>query len=303
MRLPDFLIIGSAKCGTTTLYKYLCLHPQIYMSTPKEPEFFASISDENYAKGIEWYASLFSNARPDQVCGEASGRYTNWPQFPETARRISQILPQVKMIYIMRHPVDRAYSLYGQIIKRYQVTHTHLNVEKTFEESIQAGNYELPGSFLLDGSNYMLQIEQYLQFFAKESFLFLLMEDLIQKPVATLKQICQFIGVDDEIDLLQSGLIAANQAQTHNEWFLRSRITAPIKAIPGIAQVAKLLPQEARDFAYQVLQQLPYKQQIEKDYCPQPMLPETRQMLLEKFREPNQKLAEFLGRDLCQWSQ
>ena len=77
-RLPDFIIIGSAKSGTTSLYDYLLEHPLIYMSNPKEPCFF----DENVAwdKGVAWYSSLFSGAENDQICGEASTNYTRWPQ-------------------------------------------------------------------------------------------------------------------------------------------------------------------------------------------------------------------------------
>ncbi|NER32103.1 MAG: sulfotransferase domain-containing protein, partial [Symploca sp. SIO1C4] len=78
MRLPDFLIIGAAKSGTTTLYKYLCRHPQICMSNPKEPDFFAI--DHIYDQGIDWYSSLFSEARLKQVCGEASTTYTRLPK-------------------------------------------------------------------------------------------------------------------------------------------------------------------------------------------------------------------------------
>jgi len=192
MRLPNFIIIGASKAGTTTLYKYLCLHPQVYMCTPKEPEFFASENDKNYTKGIDWYASLFSKAELHQVCGEASGRYTHYPHFPEASERIAQILPRVKLIYIMRHPVERAYSHYAQHIKYNQNIKHQFEVKETFEENIARDSY------VLDASNYMQQIEQYLKFYSKEQFLFLLMEDLIEQPADTLRQICSFIGVNNE---------------------------------------------------------------------------------------------------------
>jgi hypothetical protein len=296
MRLPDFLIIGAAKAGTTTLYEYLCRYPNIYMSTPKEIEFFASRNDENYAKGIDWYASFFSEAKTDQICGEASARYTTWPGFPYSAERIGKLLPKVKLIYIMREPVARSYSHYMQNIKYDQNILHKLEVPETFEENIKH-------SYYLDASNYMLQIEQYLQFFSKESFLFLLMDDLIKNPAETLSQICQFLGVDSGIDLVQENLVTANVSQKHNYWFLRSRMTEPLKKIPGLASLASLFPQKVRDSAYELLKKFPYKESMEKKYIPQPMLPETRQMLLEKFREPNQKLAEFLNRDLSHWNQ
>lgn len=305
MRLPDFLIIGSSKSGTTTLYKYLCCHPQVYMSNPKEPQFFAM--DDLYEKGLESYSNLFKNANSSQVCGEASGRYADFPKYPEAAARIAKHLPNIKLIYIMRHPVDRAYSHYVQTIKwnqkvatnphlsKYRTTETQAKVTETFEENIARD------SRYLDISNYMLQIEQYLQFFSRESFLFLLMEDLINNPADVLKQICCFIGVDEKINLFEDAPIIANRGSDHAKWFIRSRITAPLKSIPGMTKIASLLPQTVRDTAYNTLRLLPNRHQVEKDYLPQPMLPKTRQILLDRFREPNQKLESFLQCDLSHW--
>jgi Sulfotransferase domain len=294
MRLPNFLIIGAAKSGTTTLYEYLCRHPQIFMSTPKEPEFFAR--DENYARGIEWYSSLFDNAEPHQICGEASTIYTRSPQFPDAAARIAKHVPQAKLIYLMRHPVDRTYSHYVQRIKTAQNKKEQLEIQETFEEQIHRE------SFFIDSGNYLLQIEQYLPFFPKESFLFLLMEDLIFDLPATLAKVCKFLGIDHTLDLIQGLPITANQAKTHENWFVRSRITAPLKPIPGVSRLASLLPQNIRDLTYDVLKQMPANSQVKKKYIPATMLSETRQQLLETFREPNQKLAQFLDRDLSNWN-
>ncbi|MGB3510072.1 MAG: sulfotransferase domain-containing protein [Microcoleaceae cyanobacterium] len=309
MRLPDFLIIGAAKSGTTTLYKYLCLHPQIYMSTPKEPQFF----DENYAKGVEWYSSLFTNAKQDQVCGEATTSYTHQTHLFPIPERIFSLLPKVKLIYIMRHPVDRAYSQYVQQLKLAQARQRHMKdasfkVPETFEELLKRGNSVVDANDYMQRINvlapsmYMDRIEEYLKFFPKESFMFLLFEDFIQNPKDILHRICKFINVDDRIDLTSNDKLAANKAEDHQEWYIRSRITKPLRSIPAIGKVAALLPQELRDTAYQILQKLPYRKQVEQEYIPQKMLPDTRQMLLETFREPNQKLAEFLNRDLSHWS-
>jgi hypothetical protein len=200
------------------------------------------------------------------------------------------------MIYIMRHPVDRAYSFYVHNIKSQQLRYSKLKVEETFEEAIKRDGR------LLDSSDYMMQIEQYLKLFPRESFLFLLMEDLIENPADTMRKIFSFIGVDENIDVIQEAPIVANQARTYKQWFVRSRITAPLKRIPGVASIASLLPQEVRDQVYhQVLQRLPYKKNVEKEYLPPPMRPETRQMLLARFRESNQRLANFLNRDLSHW--
>ncbi len=296
MRLPEFLIIGASKSGTTTLYDYLCKHPEIYMTTPKSLAFFSR--DDNYVKGIEWYASHFEQATLQQICGEASPCQTHWPQYPQSSERIAKHLPNIKLLYIMRNPVDRAYSQYVQNIKSDQRNKRCLKIEETFEESVKYNKY------IIETGNYLKQIELYLRFFPEESFLFLLMEDLIKDPKTTLDKIYEFIGVDRSVNVVEDEIIASNQAKTHAEWFLRSRMTQPIKKIPGMKTFADLFPQELRDLAYdKLISNLPYRKQMEKEYLPQKMLPETRAKLVEYFQEPNQKLGEFLGRDLSHWNQ
>ncbi len=294
MRLPDFLIIGAAKSGTTTLYEYLCKHPQIFMSTPKEPDFFSV--EANYELGLDWYTSLFAAAEPNQICGEASTTYSRCQQHPNAAERIARTLPNVKLIYIMRHPIDRAYSFYVHRLKgsRYK---PELAVGKTFEETIQQQ------SEFVDSSYYLQQIECYLKFFPKESFLFLLMDDLIQNPETTIEQTFEFIGVDPHYDLGRSTPIVANKASDNPEWFVRQQLTAPLQAIPGVQQIKSMIPKDLRDRVYQVLKQWKYKSWADTQYRPPAMLPETRQTLSDRFRQPNQQLSEFLDRDLSHWNQ
>ena len=311
MRLPDFLIIGSAKSGTTTLYEYLCRHPQIFMSTPKEPNFFAK--EINYQKGIEWYASLFEEAQAGQICGEASTPYTHQLQIPDLIERIFRVLPDVKLIYIIRHPVDRAYSQYQQQIKIAQGKNRRAKVKafkipETFEELLQRGKQVIEADDymnkidVLAASNYIAIIERYLEYFDRQSFLFLLLDDLVAKPQKTIERVCDFLNIEREIDLIPKEPIKANLATEHRTWYLRSQITAPLKEIPGVSAMADLMPKKIRDSAYSILKRMPYKKYVEQQYLPQPMLPETRAMLLQKFQEPNQRLAEFLNRDLSHWS-
>lgn len=289
MRLPDFLIIGAAKSGTTTLYQYLTKHPQIYLSPIKEPQFFAV--DEVYAQGMDWYSSLFLEAQPGQVCCEASTDYTKLPRYPETAARIAKALPNIKMIYVMRHPVERAYSYYVHLARGEKI-------QETFAENLQRT------SIALDASFYMQQIEHYLQFFPRESFLFLLMEDIIYQPEQTLQQVCNFIGIDDSINLFQlhQQEVTANSGKNYFEDTIRAKITAPLRSLPGVEKVKDVIPQPWRDTAYKLLQKSAYGQSVKQQYKAPPMAIETRQMLLEQFDQPNQELAKFLNRDLSKWS-
>lgn len=301
MTKPDFIIIGAAKSGTTTLYKYLCRHPQIYMSTPKEPDFFSL--DQNYTKGIEWYKSLFEKAKPSQICGEASTTYSRWHQHPQTAERMAKHLPDVKLIYIMRHPIDRAYSFYAYRLRRSQYNREFLAARdelmeaKTFEEAIAQQ------SEFIDSSYYLEQIERYLQFYPKESFLFLLMEDLINYPMDVVTNIFDFVGVDSDVKLIKEEAIVANKADDDSKKFFRRYFRESVQGIPGIKSVTQLLPKSLKQSFYRIAYNLNPKKLYKQQYVPPQILPETRNLLIEKFREPNYRLSQFLNRDLSHWNQ
>ena len=109
-RLPDFIIIGAMKSATSTLQEQLVLQPGIFMSSPKEPNFFSD--DDVYSNGLNWYSSLFENAKPGDLSGEASTHYTKLPTYPETIKRLKESLPELRLIYVMRHPIDRLISHY-----------------------------------------------------------------------------------------------------------------------------------------------------------------------------------------------
>ncbi len=293
-RLPDFLIIGSGKCGTTTLHEYLCLHPQVLMCPwRKEPEFF--LDDALYVRGLTWYRSLWAGARPNQLCGEATTSYCMWPHTPDCAARMAKAIPSAKLIYIMRHPVERTYSHYVQSIKKAQRVRREYAVTRTFEEALDQTD------LFVDPSMYLQQIERYLQHYPRESFLFLLFEDFRKDPAATLQVVQRFLGVEER-DLTQTGLIRANTAAEHSRDFLRSRLTAPLRAIPLVGRVARTLPQRYRDSVHEFLKASPYGRWAQRRYVPRDMLPETRARLLRRFEEPNRRLAAFLGRDLSAWS-
>lgn len=109
-RRPDFIIIGAMKSGTTTLQTQLAAQRGVFMTTPKEPNFFSD--DEVYARGADWYCSLFDAAGPEDLKGEASTHYTKLPTYPHTVTRMASMLDAPKLIYVIRDPVDRAVSHY-----------------------------------------------------------------------------------------------------------------------------------------------------------------------------------------------
>jgi Sulfotransferase domain len=312
MPLPDFLIIGSAKSGTTTLHKYLYQHPQIFMTTPKEPSYFANFAS-GYGKDINWYMSLFDDAKPNQICGEASTPYTHQTSYkPEIPKLIFETIPNVKLIYIMRHPVDRAYSQYLHQIRIFQGKYRKqglppFKVPETFEQLIERGSSVIKSDDYMQKidviatSKYIDQINLYLKFFPKERFLFLFFEDLCVNPEKVLWEIYNFLEIDNNIDWGNSKRIVANKSSDH-QWYIRDRITSPLKSIYFINKIYKLFPKKFRDLVYQNLSKQIYSEKIEKEYLPQPMLPETRQMLLKEFEESNKLLSNFLNCNLPNWN-
>ena len=109
-RMPDFIIIGAMKSATSTLHNQLGAQSGVFMSTPKEPNFFSD--DEVYSQGIGWYSGLFSDADVEDICGESSTHYTKLPDYPDTIQRLKAAVPQPKLIYVMRDPIDRLISHY-----------------------------------------------------------------------------------------------------------------------------------------------------------------------------------------------
>ncbi|MEP0844545.1 MAG: sulfotransferase domain-containing protein [Phycisphaerae bacterium] len=178
-RLPDFIIIGAMKCATSTLHDQLGLQPGIFVSEPKEPNFFSN--DEEYARGLDHYAALFAAAEPGALCGESSTHYTKLPTYPRTVERMKRHLDQLRLIYVMRHPVDRLVSHY-----------VHEWTERTIECPIDRAVREFPR--LIDYGRYAMQLEPFLAAYGRQSILPVFFERLVAEPQRELERVCRFIG-------------------------------------------------------------------------------------------------------------
>jgi hypothetical protein len=179
-RQPDFIVIGAMKCATTTLHEQLSRQPGVFMSRPKEPNFFSD--DDNYAHGPGWYSELFSNAPPGAHCGESSTHYTKRPTHPETVDRMSRALPKVKLIYVMRHPIDRLLSHY-----------LHERTNGTITEGIHEAIDVVPG--LIDYGRYSMQLEPYLEAYGTSAVLPVFFSRLVDRPQDELDRIGRFLGL------------------------------------------------------------------------------------------------------------
>lgn len=183
--LPNFLVIGAMKAGTTSLFRYLEPHPQIFMPRLKELDFF--IAEGNWGRGIDWYRHQFRQAGEGSIAiGEASPTYSKYPQFDGVPERIALALPRVRLIYVVRDPVERIRSHYS-----------HRVLVGSESNPIDVAVVEDPS--YLDCSRYALQIGRYMDWFDREQLLIVRSEDLRSCRTQTLRRVHRFLGVDPDV--------------------------------------------------------------------------------------------------------
>lgn len=187
--LPNLVLIGAMKCGTSALHDYLDLHPEITMSRPKELNFFfgPSASDRpwtagNWSRGLGWYARHFPAHAP--VRGESSPGYTS-PDHPGVAERMAATIPAARLIYLVRDPVARAVSHYR-----------HHHTEGQERRPLAAALLD-PASQYISRGRYYERLLPFAAHFGRDQILVVAHEDLCDRRAATLRKVFAFAGVDD----------------------------------------------------------------------------------------------------------
>jgi hypothetical protein len=183
--LPNLIVIGAAKCGTTSLHEYLALHPQIAMSANKELNFFTR---DDWRSQVDWYAAQFPDA---PVRGESSPGYTLAPFLPSVADRIYDLLPDARLVYLVRDPVDRAVANYTELVMHRLETRS---VDEALTDFADVANPHLCGS------RFGSQVERFLRHFDRDRLLVLDQADLLRERRATLRKVFEFLGVDANFD-------------------------------------------------------------------------------------------------------
>jgi hypothetical protein len=178
--LPNVIIIGAAKCGTTSLHMYLDAHPEIAMARVKETEFF--ISDGTQAHGLDWYAAHFDASLP--VRGESSTNYTNLPRSGGAATRMREVVPDARLIYLVRDPFHRMESHY--VHQRASGTE-----HKTFDQALRE-----PTNPYLSISKYATQLAPFLAQYPDRQILVESQERLLSRRGEVLTRIFRFLDVD-----------------------------------------------------------------------------------------------------------
>lgn len=208
MSLPDFLIIGAMKCGTTTLQAQLAAQQGIFMTTPKEPNFFSD--DAVFARGLDWYRGLFAAARPGDLKGEASTHYTKRPTHPDTIARLRPHLAAPRLIYMIRNPLDRAVSHY---IHEWSEARMGADPAAEFARHPQ----------LVDYGRYGWQIAPWIEAFGRDAVLLTSLEQLKADPQAELSRVARHISLSGPVSW-QADLGAQNVSAERMRTFPLRRV-------------------------------------------------------------------------------
>lgn len=273
MPLPTFLIIGSARSGTTSLHYYLSQHPQISMSRPKEVNFFSH--DDLFARGPEWYAGHFPGVGPH--FGESSPKYTVYPHIGGVPRRIAGLLPEVKLIYLLRDPVERVVSRY--------LHDWSLGLQS---QSLSRCLYDLEGCSYVSGGRYAMQLEQYLEHFPAEQILILNHRHLLEQRQHTLEQVYRFLGCAE----IEAG---AWQQRHLNPTSIKRRLNPVGKWIQRWLQ--RLPLGDTASHRLERLLTFPFSSPLPRN----PLIPQDRQRLEAFFRPDVDRLRQLTGLDFADW--
>jgi hypothetical protein len=296
--LPNFLVIGAAKSGTTSLYHYLKQHPEVFMSPVKEPLFFAAEGGTiEYAgpdgrlvsrpanKGavteIGAYERLFDGVTDEKAVGEVSPMYLYVPKAPE---RIQHRIPSAKLVAVLRNPVERAYSAYLQRDREGREPLSDFREALRAEEGRMRDGWGLGYHYKARGL-YHEQLLRYHEAFGRGSVRVYLYEDLNESPAAIAKDAFRYLGVDDTF--------APDTSRRHNAAGV-PRNAAVRALVRRMRPVTLALRPVLRSGPLQKVKRGAFGK-------PPPMPEETRRELIEYYREDVLKLQDLIGRDLSGW--
>ncbi|HSJ17161.1 MAG TPA: sulfotransferase [Solirubrobacterales bacterium] len=274
--LPTVIVIGGLKCGTTSIHHYLNLHPQVRMSRPKELNFF--VAELNWPLGAEWYAGHFTSTVP--VRGESSPHYTNLPRFTGVAERMRSLVPAAKLIYMVRHPVDRALSHY---------LHNVAGGYETRPLEVALGE---PETAYVDRGLYAMQLDEYRQRFPAERIALVTQDELKHRREETMRRVFRFLEVDESF----------SSPQFSREWETgtgkrsgRFRLMDRAVRLPGLRALDRnfdRLPESLRWLVERMVHD------PETAAAARPSLPEpVRERLADRFRPDVERLEPMTGRE------
>jgi Sulfotransferase domain len=278
--LPNLIIVGGLKCGTTSIHHYLGLHPEIQMSKPKELNFF--VGELNWDLGLDWYASRFDNRF--KVRGESSPHYTNAPRFDGVAERIREHCPDARLIYMVRDPIKRILS------------HWVHATGAGYETREMVPTLSEPDTSYMNRSKYWMQLQPYLERFERSQIEVITQEELQTEREQTMRKAFAFAGVDATF----------TSEQFDREWEKSSakqgdkyQFMEKLIKLPGFRSFDRnfdRLPESMRWLVEKVVHD------PEKPPAPKPKLPDDLfETVRGRFGEDVAELQRFAGREFAGW--
>lgn len=298
--LPNFIILGSPKCGTTSLYNYLAQHPEIYMSQVKEPGFFTlegrEIPESHWfeTRGaysfttLTEYSKLFAEVSSEIAIGETSSAYF---ASIKATQRIRHYIPDAKLVAVLRNPADRLYSHFNfMVMLGRESQDIHITVADQLALNLQ--NAESSGDhhnhyYLVHGLYYK-HLRRFYKYFLKEKIKVYLFEELRYETKKLLGDLFKFLEVDENFQVDHSthhNPSGVFRSQSF-DWIIRNNPFRPL--------IEKSLKLELRDTIKSKLNLMNLKP------AP-PMPPDIRAILIDYYREDILKLQDMVDRDLSDW--
>lgn len=297
-RRPNLFLVGGAKCGTTSMHRYLEAHPDIYMSPVKEPYFFCpdlGMSDERRVAWLVDYEALFDARRAETWAGESSVWYL---LSPGAAKRIRRYNPEARVLVMVRDPVAAAWSLHGQFVKSYNEDLVDFEAALAAEPDRTAGR-RVPRSAHLPVAlryrrtvDYAPQIERFVRAFGRERVHVILYDDFAADAAASYRAVLEFIGADTEfLPRFERYNVSREIVLRPGRRFWKNRMAlkAKLDATPGAGLAAWAITKLADRLA---------SRRVER---PARMAPETEYRLRVEFRPQVERLETLLDRDLSAW--
>lgn len=271
--LPTFVIAGAMRSGTTTLYRNLVAHPEVAGARTKELHFF----DGYFDRGLGWYEQQFAGPPNAKAVGEATPNYCYDDQ---AVPRMAETLPEVRVIMVLRNPIDRAYSHFWHSRARDKES---LDFEAALDaepERLRGGRMARSNHSYVDAGRYLTQMQRIYDHFPKEHVLVQIFEEMVADPDASYQEACRFIGVDDGFEPPELGQVT-NPYIT----FRSMRARDLIRRLPGRTK---------RIFGPLL---------VKKNATYPEMATSTRARLRDEFADDITGLESLLGRDLDVWRQ
>jgi hypothetical protein len=298
MTLPNFLLIGAAKSGTTALYTYIKQHPEVFMATPKELRFFSyqgpypvDLNQDYIHAGVttlEDYEHHFDKVKAERIIGEASPMYL---YYKDTAKRIQQVIPDVKMLAILRNPVDRAFSAYTHALRDWKED------SKTFEEALAKERERIDAGWDIlwhytKAGFYYKQLVPYFDIFNPDQIKVVLYDDLVADPHGLLQNIFGFLAVDKGFspNTSRQPNISGFPKSTGFHEFMR-RVFIEDNIIKRISR--KIFPKSLRQKLMVNLREA----NLEKRSMPEKI----KKDLIDMFYDDMIELEKLINRDLSNW--